>query len=267
MNLPLTYLLLLSLAAPNSLIDRAQKAIETFRVKQGLRLLDKARHGGPYKLSDHVRLYEQYAIAFAYLDRREEALRAFDMLLALSPGHAIRYTLSPKVTLLFEEARRRARERRPPQIEVILPRRPRVSDRLPIDIEVLADDRQLLAHATLFWRLRGQRHFRHETIPLRGPGNTTTISLPPVAASATSARTVELHLVAYDPRGNEVYHWHSERGPRELTLSYVPPDHWYGKWWIWALAGTAVAASVGAAVFATTREPATQVDATAEVLR
>ena len=261
-------LLIISLLLqPGTVLDRAQQAIGTFRVEEALRLLDQAKDAGPHRLGDHARLFEQYAIAYAYLDRREDALRAFDMLLALAPGHAIRYTLSPKVTLLFEEARRNAVRRQPPQIAVNLPRDRSVSDALPLDIEVLGDDRRLLARGAVFWRRRGGRDFQRTDVTLAGPGQPVRVVLPPVAPRATRAQTAEIYLVGFDRRGNEVYHWHAAERPRELTLSYQPPRRWYGKWWVWVLAGTAVAAGVGATVFAVTREPPAHVDATAEVLR
>jgi tetratricopeptide (TPR) repeat protein len=265
---PLRVLTLLLLSASTaSLLDQAQQAIEHFRVERGLELLDRAKRDGPYRLEDHIRLYEQYALAHAYLDKRQEALRAFSMVLTLDPGHAIRYSLSPKVTLLFEEARRRARDEVALQIAVDLPRGRSVSQKLPIGVQVLADKRQILARVNLFWRRQGAQAYRQTTVPLLPPRNTGSVTLPALAPRATSGRSLELYLVGYDRSGNEVCRWHDSKRPRELSLSYTPPRRWYHKWWIWAIVGSAVAAGAGGAAFAIAHEPASRVDATAEIVR
>ena len=68
-----------------------------------------------------------------------------------------------------------------------------------------------------------------------------------VMLPAPGAQVVELHLVGYDARGNEVLRWASPESPREIALSLPTP--WYQKWWVWALAGTAVAAGTATGVY------------------
>ena len=43
--------------------------------------------------------------------------------------------------------------------------------------------------------------------------------------------------------------------PRELPLRWDPPTPWWRKWWVWAIAGTGVAAVTGAVVYAAQWEP------------
>src|SRR5262249_22058939 len=153
------WLLFLLLADTKSL-DEGTKALADFKVEDAAALLDKALAEGPYALSDHARLYEQRGIAFAYLDRNEEALRSFDTLLALDPGRALRSTLPPKVPLVFEEARRRAADRRPPRLELRFDREQSIAEPVQIDVEVVSDPLQFMRSAALFWRLRGAQTYQ-----------------------------------------------------------------------------------------------------------
>src|SRR5215475_6029688 len=123
---------------PRSLLDQGVKALADFRAEDAIALLERAKKEGPYGRPDYIRLYEQLGIAYGYLDKNEDALKSFDMLLALDSGRAISYTLSPKVTFLFEQARSRASERPPPDIDLGWPLGLTVEDRIPVDVEVLA---------------------------------------------------------------------------------------------------------------------------------
>src|SRR5688572_31819020 len=97
--------LFLSLCAAPGSLDRATEALAEFRVDEALQLLERAKSEGPYRYADHVRLYEQLGIALAYVGNHEEAIAAFDHMLAIDPSHALSYSLSPKATLPFERAR------------------------------------------------------------------------------------------------------------------------------------------------------------------
>jgi hypothetical protein len=250
-------LLLLAIAAPNSL-DKAAKALADFRPDDAVALLTKAKDEGPYPHADHVRLYEQLGIAYAYLERGEEARHAFDVMLALEPTRAISYTLSPKVTFLFEQARKSASARPTPAIDLSWSRDLTVDDPIPIAIEVVADPHRFLSKARVHYRTKGLPTWKETTIDLPEPGQVTRIELPPAAPGSQQSEAVEVHAVAYDAQGNEVLLWGSERRPRDIGLRYEPPDPWYGKWWVWVAAGAVVAAGAGTAVFFTTRaDPAT----------
>jgi hypothetical protein len=78
-----------------------------------------------------------------------------------------------------------------------------------------------------------------------------------VVATAAAGRpdVLQLWATAADPAGNEVLVWASPERPREIPLRWDPPQAWYRRWWVWAVAGTAVAATTGAAVYFGTREP------------
>src|SRR5262249_34771773 len=120
-------------------LDKGAALLAEFRAEDAVTVLEKAKSEGPYSRAEYIRLFEQLGIAYAYLERGGDALAAFDTLLALDPGRAISYTLSPKVTFLFEQARSAAADRVPPTIDVRWPPGLSVSDPIPVDVEVVAD--------------------------------------------------------------------------------------------------------------------------------
>jgi len=256
---------LLVVASP---IDDAAAALADFRPEDAVRLLEEAKHKGPYSHEEHVRLYEQLGIAYAYLEKKDEAVAAFVTMLSLDQTRAISYTLSPKVTFLFEQARNQVADRPEPGVDLAWPRDLAVDDEVPVDIEVLADPGGFLRRGQLYFRQKGQAEFQHRAVDLPAPGKgSERVALPPVAPSATGPAVLQLYLVAQDEADNEVLLFGSAKRPREVPLAYRPPEPWYGKWWVWAIAGTVVAASAGAAVFAATREPPSTIDGTFRVMR
>jgi tetratricopeptide (TPR) repeat protein len=247
-------------------LEQGAKALADFRAEDAVQLLERAKAEGPYLRADYIKLYEELGVAYAYLERNQDALQAFDMLLALDPGRAISYTLSPKVTFLFEQARGRSGDRVAPTIDVRWPLALTTSEAIPIDLEVVADPKGFLKHAKLHHRLRGAPRFDVVELDLAVTAIPNRVDLPALAVAARRPEVVELYLTAYDERGNEVYTWGSEARPREVALRFEPPEPWFEKWWVWAIAGTVVAAGASAAVFAATRTPPATVDGVLEVV-
>ncbi|HTE50565.1 MAG TPA: hypothetical protein VK698_06840 [Kofleriaceae bacterium] len=227
-------------------------ALAAFRVDEALALLTRALAEAPHPYREHTAIYEQLGVAYAYLGREPEALGAFDMLLALDPGHLLSYNLSPKATLVFETARARADRRPPPELEVQWPQGLEVSRPVPIDLEVVADPRRLLDHATIYVRRRGQVRFEALDLRLARPGQRQRVALPPIRS--TRAEVVQVYVTAFDPRGNEVLRWGDPARPREIGLRYDPPPPWWRRWWVWATAGGVVLTG-SAVVFFATRPP------------
>ena len=235
-------------------LESGAKALAAFRVKDALRHLRRARNKAPFSHEAHIRLYEQLGIAHAYLGKEKKALEAFDMLLSLAPQHLLSYTLSPKVTFLFERARKQKRRR--PAITLTWPRNLSVSKPVPVDVEVLDDPKEFLNTAEIHVRRKGKPTFDRVEVKLFKPGDYLRVTLPPI--HATQPETLQVYVTASDKKGNEVLSWASKETPRELSLGYSPPQKWYKKWWVWATIGTAVAAGTGAIVYGVTRDdPAT----------
>jgi len=230
-----------------------------------LQHLQRARLQGPHRYEQHVALYEALGTAHGYSGNETEALAAFEQLLRMAPGHLISYTLSPKVTFLFERARELAATRRAPSVRVSWQRDQRVDKPVEIELEVLDDEAGMLKSARVFSRRRGDEEHKHLDIVLESPGAFRRAVLPPLSADAKQDEVLQLHLVGLDGRGNEVTLWGSSQQPFDVPLRYKSPPAWYEKWWVWTIVGTVAASATGVVVYAATREPPETVAGTAQV--
>ena len=234
-------------------LARGKQALAQFQVDDALAALDAAAKAGPLAYADNVTLWEQRGIAEAYLEHADRAAAAFDVLLALDPGHLLSYTLSPKATFVFERSRAAAGARGAPTLDVTWPHGLQVGAPVPVDVDVVADPRGALARASLFVRRRGEPSWRAVDLDLPKPGGFRRVTLP--AIELHQAASLDVYLRAFDRDGNEVLSWADPARPREIPLAYTPPSPWWKRWWIWAAAGSVVAIGTGAAVYAATRSP------------
>ncbi|HEX7844029.1 MAG TPA: hypothetical protein VF469_41425, partial [Kofleriaceae bacterium] len=163
-------------------VASGKQALAKLDVDAANQELAAADRGGPLDHESNVTLWEQRGIAAAYIDDERAASAAFDMMLALDPGHFLSYTLSPKATFVFEKVRNDSKARGAPALDVNWPHGQRVGDPVPLDLEVVADPKQFLHRATVFVRTRGEAGWRAADIAL---GRTTDrrILLPPIAAA------------------------------------------------------------------------------------
>ena len=248
---------LLAIIIATPALDAAEAALADFDAQLALTRLETATSSGPLSLEDHIRLHAGRGIALAYLERNEESLAAFSKLLTLAPGHAIPYTLSPRVTFLFEEARKKARP--PAIVDLSWPRDLRVDDELPVVVEVIGASELNQAKARLHFRDEQTGIFEHVPVELPAPGDYVTVSLPAYGPEVTSDRVRQIYLSVFDPNGNEILRVGNEDRPREVRMRYEAPTRWYERWWIWAAAGTLVAAGASSAVYLATRPEPTDV--------
>jgi hypothetical protein len=250
------------LNAELSHLQAGERELADFRAKEAVTDLEQARSEGPYRHGEYARVYEQLSVAYAYLGQEQRALESFDMLLALRPGHAISYTLSPKATFVFEKARAFAAQRDEPRVRIDWPRELYVDRAVPLDVEVTSDPKQFLRRARVWVRKKGDEHYRFFDVSLKPAGDYQSVVVPPLAPEARSRQSLELFVTAYDGSGNEVLLWGAENRPREIPLAYQPPTPWYRKWWIWTAVGSAAAAGTGITVFALTRQAPDRVGGT-----
>jgi tetratricopeptide (TPR) repeat protein len=234
-------------------LEAGRAALAKFEVEAASAELDAAVKAGPLDYDSHVALWEQRGIAAAYLEDEAAALRAFDMLLTLDPGHLLSYTLSPRATFVFEKARLAARTTAKPALQLSWKRDARTADPLPVDVEVIADPKRALRRATLLMRTHGAGSWRAVDFDLRGAGGYQRVVLP--AVGGTRPATLELYLRAFDDDHNEVLRWASPEAPREVALRYEPPEPWHRKWWVRVAGGTVLLAATAVVVYAVTREP------------
>jgi hypothetical protein len=224
--------------------------------------LDAAERGGPRDHEANIQLWQQRGIAAAYVDDDTAAAAAFDMLLALDPSHILSYRLSTKATFVFEDVRRRLAGRPTPAIDVRWPSGQKIGERIPLDVEVVADPKRFLRRATLFVRTRGEPAWRAADLALPA-SHRTGLVLPPVRAGTPTS--LELYLRAYDDGGNEVLAWANPKQPREIPLRYDPPPPWYRRPWVWITSGGVLAAGTGILVYALTLAPPDRVSGSATV--
>mgnify|MGYP001817149522 CR=1 FL=1 len=239
-------------------LEEAIVALEKFEVDKALRLLEAASSEGPYGHADLIKLHKHRAIVYAYLDREEEALQEFAILLALEPRHLLRHTLSPKATLLFEQAREASTEKQPALIDLSWPQDLKVSDELPLAVEVIADPQSWLHRMALFVRSSSEEEYRRITLDLPKPGEIQKLRLP--AANTKRPTVLQIYGKAYDAEGHEVMLWFDSEAPREIPLSYQAKQPWYRKWWTWAAIGGVVAAGTGTTVYLLSIDPPDRID-------
>jgi tetratricopeptide (TPR) repeat protein len=239
-------------------LTEGSKALTDFRPAEALALLEQAKREGPYDHARFVQLHEQLAIAYAYLGRTEESQREFELMLALDPGRSISYTLSPKVTFPFERARESVTKIGPPAIDVRWPSDMHVGDKVPLDVELVADPERFLKSATIYTRTKGETAWGKADLELPSLGTSRRIWISTRDPGHSAA--LELYLVARDAAGDEVYAWSTPGRPREIQLAFEPPDPWYGKWWVWSIVAGVVAAGTAGAVLAAKHEPSRTVD-------
>ncbi len=247
-------------AASRATIEEGKQALTRQEVDAAKAALDAAEKSGPLDHAANVELWEQRGIADAYVDDEPGASAAFDMLLALDPGHFLSYTLSPKATFVFEKVRNQPRTA--PAIDVSWEHGGKVGDAVPIDVEVVADPKHLLARATLFVRTRGEPAWHAADLVLDRDKH---FALPPIIATVPTS--LELYLRAYDAKGNETLVWADPKSPREIPLRYDPPTPWWRRPWVIATAGTLLAGTVGLIVYEATLAPPDKVAGNVTVTR
>ena len=234
-------------------LEEGARLLAEYRAYEAVDALQHARdHEGPYPYVDHVRLYELLGIAYAYVDQPKRARAAFEQLLLLQPDRMLSYTLSPKVTFLFEEVRNAARLRPVPTVDISWPRGLRPDQPLTIDIEAVSDPGHFLHRARLYARRQGDPEWRTYDVVLPHVLEYVQVKLAPVAPDASRDETLQLYLIAHDRHDNEVLIWGTPEQPREILMKFQPTEPLYKKWWLWAvLGGVTVAASITTAVLVT----------------
>ena len=251
---------MLSLTTTSSALEQGRSALAAYDFEQAITILEAARRQGRHGYDQHVELYEQLGIAYASLGREPEARSAFHTLLALDPGHAIRYTLSPKVTFLFDRLRREVKHGSTATLDLNWPLGLRVTDPVPIAVHVIADPARLLRRARLHSRPPGAGAFTPVEVRLPPPGSHVTVTVPPSTSPPRHPGALDIYLVALDDADNEVLLLASADRPRRIALDYQAPRAWWQRWWVWGLASGVIAAATGVGIYLGTRPAPSHVD-------
>lgn len=196
------------------------------------------------------------AFVQAAYGRADRAMTSFERALAIKPDLKLPEA-SPKLTRLFEQARRRWRaklralDHDPPRLGHRPPKGPlRYGASVPITVEVR--DRSPVKDVTLSYRIAGHRGFASLRMERSGEGRYLA-TLPTISVVRPG---VEYFIEAWDALGNGPGLKGSARAPIRLTVEGGPlarpaklgPRPWYKRWWVWAIAAGAVAAAAGVSV-------------------
>jgi hypothetical protein len=114
---------------------------------------------------------------------------------------------------------------------------------------MVANPERILHRAVLFVRAKGDTDYRAIPVELPAEREYTTRVLDPVPGLEAD-QVLQVHLAAFDEKGNEVLRVFDAGRPREITLTWEPTPSWYSRWWVWAIAGVVVATATGVGVYA-----------------
>lgn len=256
--------LALQVPAPSS----AAASVPALRLERGLKLLEMQEYEAArpelelalaerdYRLEQVVALYRALGVVRAFAGDDAGARWAFERLLSVDPGHALRYTLSPKATFLFEQARQTARARR--ALELSLATAPVVPFDQPIEVTLdrAADPLALVTRVQVLHRVKGSADWQQIDLAAPAIGGRQRVALPAVAADqavaeadGTRGALLELAAIGYSDAGWEVVRSPAPDRPHELPVGFDVPGPWYAQWWLWGLVGGGLAAvATGATV-------------------
>ena len=232
----------------------AEAQLASYDFVSAIATLEACEQQGGRSLEQSVRLYESLGIALASSGQAPAAEDAFLKLATIAPERAIRYTLSPKVTFVFERARERAALEGRPSLQLLWPAAADANAPVTVDLEVLSNPRELVRRSVLVAERPGmpQRTF---PVELPGPGVRASVVIPAPEMPVNGPGQLRLDLHGLDESGNEV----TRVGSRTVALTYERPKAWYEKKWVWIVSGVVFAGAVSGTVYALTREPSRSV--------
>jgi len=243
-------------SAPALRLERGLKLLEMQEYEAARPELELALAERDLRLEQVVALYRALGVVRAFTGDDVGARWAFERLLSVDPGHALRYTLSPKATFLFEQARQTARLRR--AIELSLETAPVVPFDEPIEVTLRrdADPLALVTRVVVRHRVKGSADWKLLELMVPPIGSAQRIFLPAVDAAqavaeadGTRGALLELAVVGYNEAGWEVVRSPAPERPLELPIGFDVPGPWYAQWWLWGLVGGGLAAlATGATV-------------------
>jgi hypothetical protein len=201
---------------------------------------------GPLSLDDMKAKYEILGTARAYSDDAAGAEEAFKILLALAPGASLPYTLSPKATYPFENAKKAMAG--VPALSLALDVPPTPAFDAPVDVAVTraADPLKLVSTIRLCSSVKGAATAPTcESLPAPSVQAALDFMLPAVAKAGSGGVFVQISVVGLDAGGNEVWRGPSPDQPYELGVGFEHPAPWYANPWVYGgVAGAVLVAGV-----------------------
>lgn len=244
-------MLVLAAAAPSDL-SRAHKLITLdLKYAEAIELLEGVLREGELAPKDRVQAGRLLGIASAATGDQQRAEQAFVEVLELEPTYRLDARHSPKIRQAFENAQKTIAERPKIRRVIALPEGTKVEV-----IATLHDPKKKVQALLLFSRFKPGRFEQNKMNP-NPKGARLTLNLPDRLETR-----LEYYVQANDSDGLALARVGSPQAPSSLVINRqlikapdtkeVEPAPWYGKWWVWVIAGGVVAAA-GATTFALVR--------------
>ena len=230
-------------------LDRGLALLAEDDVKGAIETLEMISGGLSHE--ELVQLKESLGVALAYAGRKEEARQAFLELLAVAPGHVLPYTISPKATFVYQEARAEMARKRAAEIELALPPALPFDEQVELTLTCRANPLGLLQRLEVCQRVKHPAAtFDCVEVQALKVDEARLVSLPAVPASAASQVDTEgapailqLVVTGFDAHDNEVYRGPSRAHPKEVPMGVEVPGPWYTSPWLWGGVGALVVAA------------------------
>jgi len=239
-------------AQPASDLKDARRHWKELDFELTVQACDRALAGKPTK-SDKVESLRLKGSALIVLERRDEAVKSFEMIFALDPDYELPPDTSPRIAEVFGPAKAtwqvRVRERLATELgEAYGALKMSVRAALqavggkpfPIRVE-LEDPGKIVSKVVVSYRRKGQRST--SSVSARPQGGGVTITIPAAVTAASSDYELEYSVRALHRAGAQLKQSGSRASPLVVRFSAgeVPqPTPITKKWWFWAGVGVAV---------------------------
>ncbi len=248
----------LAAGTPSNAMSEGLEALKVLRAREAIILFERAKKEGPLDYADHTKLYEQLGTAYAYAGETDEAVEAFRMLLLLNPTVMLSYTISPKVTRAFEQARQESAGRRSLTVVVHHSRTVSQGNRnVEFDLELLANPHDFIQMVRLAMIDETGKE-TSKTVLLSSVASKISVSMPIDSFLSAEGTNLGYYLIGYDGSGNEVYLLGSRTDPRRVFVQYETKQLWYKTWWFWGAVVGLAALGAGAAALTSRGEKITE---------
>jgi hypothetical protein len=234
-------------------VARGQRRFEQLEYRDAIRILAPIPHDPAATRAQKLHALELMAVSHLILGDSDQARQAFEDLLAIDPGHVLRFDDgSPKIIGFFDDVKRGTTVGLDAavQLEHSAPERPTAGRRIEIGARVLAGA-DLVKDVVLRWRRRGASAYAES--PMASPRRDrwrVAISAPPSSTGYVLDYYIEVRGVAREIIGSvggaEIPLGMSVRAGRAPT--------WYRRWYV--IAGGAAAITLGAALVITAGDDA-----------
>lgn len=189
-------------------LEEGEEKLASFEYEEAYKLAVSAREKGGLVRTDLARTYRLEGTALAFLNKRDEAKRAFYILLLIDPDAPLDANLSPRIQDPFLQARGEVRA---------LPERPGVSfTATPESGQSATISLVLHDTANLVERERVGFRFGSEPMTVRERGRAREVHV--ATGPAPRSGTLSAFVQALDAQGNVVYESGSETAPRTFPV-------------------------------------------------